>query len=894
MDIPRTRISPPLLLVLVFLLMLAAVLSWSAYKSRQEFSRYQREIAAQSVNGAANEITLLITGLRTSLRLLRDGHGGLLAELARDPENTEKYERIERLLAGNFPDYYAFTIANADGNVIYDDLGDRIGPACRKDIRAFAAGRHETMAHIHPGPTEHHFDIMLPWRYNGGKVGVFFASFKPSMIARLLQNSEIRGHRLMLLRDDTTNLIEISAAGGREDMKRPIHLGADEVNRVLHSSPVHGTRWRLVDLPSESLFTSYRGQMRDQTILIVLLFVLVSVFMLLRIRQEERQRAAVERALRESNDLLEQRVQERTRELAAANENLKHEIEERIRAEQQMQKLTRVVEQTDDTVLITNREGITEYVNPAFEKKTGYRADEVLGRRPNRVKSGMHDTEFYERLWASILNGKIFRDVFINRRKDGSLFHEEKTITPLKDENGDVTHFVATGKDITERVETQKQLQYLAHHDALTGLPNRTLLIDRLDHAFAQARRAERLVAVLFLDLDRFKTINDSLGHGAGDALLKAVADRLQRCVRKSDSIARLGGDEFTIVLEGVKDVREVIIVAEKILEAIARPISIEGHEVFVTTSIGVTLFPIDDEDVETVLKHADTAMYRAKKAGGNTYEFFTADMSTEAARRLEMENRLRYALEREEFELFYQPRIDLRSGRLTGAEALLRWRNPEAGLVSPAEFIPLLEETGMIIDVGEWVLQTACRDFQGLSHPDRPAPRVAVNLSTRQFQHKDLLGVVKRVLDQTGLEPGRLDLEITESLLADNIESVVTTLNALHDMGIYIAIDDFGTGYSSLSYLKRFPIDILKIDQSFVRDVTTNPDDAEIVKAIVAMAHSLRMNVVAEGVETQAQLELLRRLDCEEVQGYLFSPPLPLSDFISWWQDTKKVGAGR
>jgi len=871
------------MLVAVSLFMVWLVLGWNIYAGNKEFRGRQLEVAEQSVKGAASEITLMIRWLRTSLELLMIGHQDLLRQLAQDPENVEVHARLEGVLKHYFPEYYAFSIADTDGKLIYDDFGEQVGELCRVNLRRFAVDGQPMGVYIHPGPSEYHFDVMLPWDYNQARPGIFFISFRPDLVARLLRNSERPGHRLMVRRGNA-DLVEITAAGSRDKMQRPLRLSRKEQEQILYSRPVEGTQWQLIDLPTASLFVDNRKWMVSQIILVTALFLFISALMLWRVRREERRRAIAEQALQESHDRLEERIEERTQELVAVNESLRYEIEERARAEVQMRKLSRVVEQTDAAVLITNHDGVTEYINPAFENKTGYCADEIIGRRPDLIKSGQHDTSFYQRLWDTILAGEIFRETFINRCKDGSLYYEEKTITPLKDDQGRVTHFVSTGKDITDRVEAQERLSYLAHHDVLTDLPNRMLLIDRLGHALAQAQRNECLVAVFFMDLDRFKTINDSLGHSAGDLLLKAVADRLRQCIRDSDSIARLGGDEFTVVVEGVKDVREVVKVADKVLEAIAQPFNIDGHELLTSVSIGITLFPFDDDDIETLLKNADTAMYRAKKAGGNTYAFFTADMSEEAVRRLAMENRLRYALERQEFTLHYQPRVDVHACRVSGVEALLRWQDPEGGVVSPVEFIPLLEETGMIISVGEWVLRTACRDIQAMV--DWASLRVSVNLSPRQFQQKDLVATVTQILEETGLDPQRLELEITESLLVDNIEAVATTLYALSELGIHVAVDDFGTGYSSLSYLKRLPIDCLKVDRIFVKDITEDADDAEIVKAIIAMAHSLRMDVVAEGVETQDQLQFLRDLSCEEIQGYFFSPPLPLNDLKVWLRD--------
>ncbi len=440
---------------------------------------------------------------------------------------------------------------------------------------------------------------------------------------------------------------------------------------------------------------------------------------------------------------------------------------------------------------------------------------------------------------------------------------------------------MGTGYDlmrtITER--TQANLYSLAHFDALTGLPNRLLFLDRLNQTMAQAHRNERLVAVMLLDLDRFKAINDTLGHTMGDLLLKSVAERLAQCVREDDTVARLGGDEFTVLLPEIRYIQDAAAVAQKILDALALPFILDGHEVFIGTSIGISLYPFDEE-LSALLRNADTAMYEAKQNGGNTYQFYTAEMSTASLRRLSLEGALRRALERGEFVLHYQPQIDLARGEIVGAEALVRWRHPDLGLLGPMEFIPLAEENGLIIPLGEWVLRTACAQNRAWQTAGLPPIRVTVNLSVRQFHQKNLADIVARILEQTGLDAQRLELEITESCLMQNTQTTVTLLTELNRLGVRISIDDFGTGYSSLAYLKRFPIDTLKIDRSFVCDIDTDPDDAAIVKAIIALAQSLEMHVIAEGVETRNQLEFLRTYQCNEIQGYLVSPPLPAGDF--------------
>jgi diguanylate cyclase (GGDEF)-like protein len=430
---------------------------------------------------------------------------------------------------------------------------------------------------------------------------------------------------------------------------------------------------------------------------------------------------------------------------------------------------------------------------------------------------------------------------------------------------------------ITER--TQTRLFQLAHYDALTGLPNRLLFLDRLRQAMTQANRSERLVAIMLLDLDRFKAVNDTLGHSLGDRLLTHIAERLTACVREGDTIARLGGDEFTVLIPELRHIQDAASIAQKIVEHLDRPFALNGHEVFITPSIGIAFYPFC-EDIEELLVNADTAMYEAKNLGGNNYQFYTYEMRTASHERLALESALRRALDHNELVLHYQPQLDLASGRIVGAEALIRWQHPELGLIAPADFIPLAEETGLIIPIGEWALHAACAQARAWQNRGLPELRVAVNLSARQFYQKDFVATVTDILAQTGLAARHLELELTESTLMQNTAGTVTALTELHQRGVQIAMDDFGTGYSSLSYLKRFPVDRVKIDRSFVADVITDPDDAAIVSAIIAMTRSLGLRVTAEGVETEAQINFLCEQGCHEIQGYLIGRPLPAVEF--------------
>ncbi len=540
--------------------------------------------------------------------------------------------------------------------------------------------------------------------------------------------------------------------------------------------------------------------------------------------------------------------------------------------ESQMRIISTALEQTTDVIMVTDVVGTIEYVNPSFEAITGYSQSEALGQNPRILKSDKQEPDFYENMWATILKGENFSDVFINTRKDGSIYYEEKTITPVRTESKEITHFISTGKDISERMRTQERLHYMAHHDALTKLPNRTLFLDRLHQAMARAHWHNRLIAVIFMDLDQFKEVNDNFGHEVGDQLLIQLTQRLSSSVRSGDTVARFGGDEFAVLLDDIASEQDVSLLAKKILDTLAPPFNVQGHESLVTASIGVSIFPSDGNDSETLLRNADVAMYRAKHLGRNNYQFYSNEMSARAFERLSLENSLRHALKRQEFFLLYQPQIDSRSGKIISVEALLRWQHPELGVVPPNDFVPLLEETGLIVSVGDWALKTACKQAVQWHQSGFETLRMCVNLSSRQFNNPDFIQSFHRIISETGIKPELLELELTESMLMRNASKTISALNTLSHHGIQIAIDDFGTGYSSLNYLRRFPISTLKIDRSFVRDVVEDADDAAIASAIIVMAQSLNLNVVAEGVENSEQLNFLNEHHCYEIQGNYFS----------------------
>jgi diguanylate cyclase (GGDEF)-like protein/PAS domain S-box-containing protein len=559
-------------------------------------------------------------------------------------------------------------------------------------------------------------------------------------------------------------------------------------------------------------------------------------------------------------------------------------------AEEQMRKLSSAIEQSADSVIITDPEGSIEYVNPAFEKITGYDRNEVLGKTTAILRSGNHDNAFYRQMWTDILDGQSFHEVFVNRRKDGSLYYEQKTITPLKDDRGDISFFISTGKDITEQMDTRKRLHYVTSHDVLTGLPNRSLYIDRLTQAISRARWNNRVVAVLFLDLDRFKHINETLGYDAGDYFLKVVADRLSHCVRDGDTVARLGDDEFAIILEDLNHENDIPQQVNKIFQSMEEPLEFDGHELFITLSIGVSLYPNDGEDATTLIQCADISIHRAKEGGTSNYQFYSNDLSSKTVDTLMMESDLRRALERNEFILHYQPQLSLESGDITGVEALIRWQHPELGLIPPVKFIPLLEETGMIVDAGEWVLREACRQCAVWLKEYNERIRMSVNISAVQFGNIELIDTVRNVLNETGLPASLLEMEITESTVMHSPQNAISILQEFNNMGIRLSIDDFGTGYSSLSYLSRFPLTTLKIDRSFVSQMLEQRQHAAIVTSIISLAHNLDLNVIAEGVEQDEQRQFLLEHHCNEMQGFLFSPPVSAENLTVMLKEYRKT----
>ena len=551
-----------------------------------------------------------------------------------------------------------------------------------------------------------------------------------------------------------------------------------------------------------------------------------------------------------------------------------------------LQVSAKVLDTMREAVVIMDAKFRVTAVNPAFTDITGYTVVDVMGKRPPFHAALKKKGGRYAAMLKALKTHGTWQGEVWSKRKTGDDYAESLTVSAITGGSGKVERYVAVTGDITRHKEDEERIHYQANYDALTGLPNRFLFLDRLGQALANEDRTGTKLGLLFINLDGFKLVNDTLGHAFGDLLLKEASARLDACARATDTVARLGGDEFTIIMPSLKDARHTSRLAQRALDSLARPFELDGHEAYVSASIGITIYPDDATDAGDLLKNAATAMDRAKNEGRANYQSFTSALNEEFRQRLIIRNGLSKALERGEFTLHYQPKVEILSGRITGVEALMRWDSADIGRVPPVQFIPVLEETGQVVEVGEWAIRTACLQHKAWYAAGLPPLCVAVNLSARQLRESSFVSVVGKVLRETGVDAAGLELEITESMLISDSEASVRALGQLHEMGIQLAMDDFGTGYSSLSYLKRFPIDTIKIDRSFVADLATDPDDVEIIKAIITIGHSLNRKVIAEGVETAEQLAILRKYRCDEMQGYLFSRPLPAEEMTEFLKE--------
>lgn len=552
------------------------------------------------------------------------------------------------------------------------------------------------------------------------------------------------------------------------------------------------------------------------------------------------------------------------------------DITEKKQREALIHRLSTAIEQSANTVVITDRQGVIQYANPGIQQMTGCSPAEALGKTPRIFKSGYHPPEFYAELWATITSGNTWRGEFCNRHKDGHLIWESAVITPIL-ENQQITHFVAIKTDTTLRKHQEQELYRQANFDELTGLPNRNLLSRRIDESIVNKKHDCGKVVLMLLDLDDFKNINDTQGHSVGDSLLQAVANRLQNCLTPDDMVARLGGDEFAIAPLHISEIKQVVRLASRLMHSFIEPFALQGQEIFITASMGIAISPEDGKGMEDLLRNADTAMYSSKSKGHNGFERYSSELNNKLQEKMRLTGLLRRALERNEFVLYYQPQQELATGRVTGFESLLRWQPQDGEMVFPDQFIPLLEETGLIVPVGEWVLRETCRQMKHWQESGVDIKHASVNVSFRQFQHPDIVNRILTIVEESGIDPTILCMELTESIMMDNYKENLEKLRALNVAGVSISIDDFGTGYSSLNYLRQMQIHELKIDRSFILSLSEN---VTLVTTIIDMAHNLGLRIVAEGVETEEQRDFLAVHNCEAIQGYLVSHPLPVEQF--------------
>jgi len=542
-----------------------------------------------------------------------------------------------------------------------------------------------------------------------------------------------------------------------------------------------------------------------------------------------------------------------------------------------------VFEHSLEGIIVTDPDNVIVKVNPAFENISGYTSEELVGKMPNYIKSGLHPSEFYADLKESLAGQGSWTGEIWNRRKDGVSYPLWLSINSIRNEDGDLIHYVGLVKDISDIKASEEQLKHQAYYDTLTGLPNRTLALDRLTQAISYADRSSSSLGILFLDVDNFKNINDSMGHNVGDQFLRQIGERLRHGCRDEDTVARLGGDEFLILMPGIEDEKDALEVAKRLQLSLGSPMKVDRYEVHPSASMGITYYPEDGTDPQLLLKNADMAMYRAKSMGKGTYSLYNLEMNTEVQRKMALDGQMRAALSRDEFVIAYQPKVCALTGAVLGAEALIRWDNPESGMISPVDFIPIAEENGFILELGDWILKKVLEDFPVMRELTGPAFEVAVNLSGRQFRDRELLKRIQKIMNASGLPYGSVNFEITENIAMEDSISTMEILEKLHSLNIKISIDDFGTGYSSMSYLKRFKTHTLKIDKSFIDELPGDHTGAAIVRNIIDLGHTLGMTVVAEGVENEGQLEFLREAGCDSIQGFFFSRPLYKTDFLEY-----------
>jgi diguanylate cyclase (GGDEF)-like protein/PAS domain S-box-containing protein len=837
---------------------------WTAYQQIDSFETRQQELLNDAVTSVASEVSQLIeTYSRIATAIARD-HYDRLELIVSQPDNKLQIEALERQLRTYFPELFAFTLMDSDGSLVPDDLDERVGDDCIEAMQGFLQGEssllhtHEEMSyyrpHIHPQPYSYHFDIMGLWNEPQQPARLIYLSFQAQLLAKLIRAYQLPGQAIYLTRADRPDLIEVGADGSRDEFSRSPRLSKRELDSAPVQLNVIGTRWRAIGLLQPGLLSQYNSDVLKRYTIIgvfVVGFWLVSLFILYRLKQHKQ---SAFRQLQKMNQNLEAMVAQRTEELSM---------------------LSKAVSQSPVEVLITDVNGKIEYVNPMFTVLSGYTRREVLGTNIMQLNTLRPNKRLIRKIWKILCKGKTWHGELMNHRKDGQQNWLRFSISPVRNNQGEITHFIGIGEDVTLKREQEERIRYQAQYDTLTELPNRALAQDRLEQAIRLASRTKHKVVLIFVDLDDFKKVNDTLGHDAGDKLIFEAAQRLRRVIRKADTVARLGGDEFLIIIQQIHELNAIEAIAHNIIEQFSTAFLLDGTEFIVTASLGITLYPDDGSDARELMRAADLAMYKSKAEGKNTHHFFSPSMEAATREYSRLEQQLHNALERGEFSVVFQPIVRLNDVLPVGCEALLRWHNPLLGMVEPERFIPVAEQTGLIIPIGEYVMREACREIAWWNSQHATQLYVAVNLSPRQFWHGGFTEMVAGILAESGLMANCLELELTEGMIIRDHRNTGRIMHDLNALGIKLAMDDFGTGYSSLSQLKRFPFDKLKIDRSFVKDLESDSDDDAVVRATVALAHGLDLEIVAEGIETESQRSILRKENCQYGQGFLFSKPV-------------------
>lgn len=884
----RNHILPPLMVVFVTAVLLLAYSLWFTH---------QQAIRAAETN-VRNLAWLTEARWSASLERARSSLDGLGAKVRPEAMRQAEQHRYEQYLNAelaierkNFPEVKAFHVFAADGSLLYTSSVDDPWRLNLIEASCFRKLRDDPRQEIaYSGVMKHGADdvesflVLLPLRTPSGRfLGALAAQIDLAYFERLLGSLDVgvRGF-LAIWRSDDFSLVlrrpplpkelaralpvdhpvRSAIASGMRDGVIRASAYVDGLPRILGVRVLINAPFYVVaGLAEDEVLAPWRTK---RLVVVMVGLLLLAVLWLMR-------------------GLLKRSEISLARAIDVANV-----------AEERLKLMASVYEHTSEAILVTDADKRIVSVNRAFATLTGYGLEDVQGKNPSILSAGRTSPAEYDAMWRAINDDGGWQGEIWDRRKDGSCYPKWLSISTLRNAEGKVTHYIGSFTDISERKLAEQRIHELAHNDALTGLANRFSLDQRLAQAIGAARRENRQLAVMFIDLDRFKSINDTLGHPVGDQLLREVAKRLQGCVRASDIVARLGGDEFVAVMTDLSDsvAHAAPLMAGKIVRQLSRPYRIDGHELRTSPSIGIAIFPGDGEDAGALMKAADTAMYHAKSQGRANYQFFTEAMNKAAAERLQLENALRLALERNEFRLHFQPQIDIASGAVVAIEALIRWQSPVMGLVPPDKFIPLAEEVGLIEAIGRWVLEESGRECRRLVDAGHASIRVAVNLSMQQLRKRDIVAVVRRMLQDNAIAAGQLELEVTETVTMEAPETTIGVLRQLRALGVLLSVDDFGIGYSSLARLKLLPIHGLKLDRTLVGDIETDANDAAICAAAIAMAHSLGLSVVAEGVETEAQLEHLRGLGCDLAQGYHFSRPLPVEELHSYLERSRRSPA--